>query len=682
MQTKSSNSGVTTTVLIVVGVLLVICCVIVLCLVVGLGYAGITLSGTASTMMPEILTEINQPTATPWPTLPQSSPDSPTEVPAQLGAQESLQTLNEMLVPVNDPIELADRLGGKQDVPVTFPDTNAPYKIGASKRFWVSNTDTNDNFQIDTTLRYLGDNIYFWIQDDVRYSGTELNKLARTFDQEIIPTDREFFGDEWNPGVDGDKRIYVLYAKGLGNSIAGYFSSADELHPDAHQFSNAHEMFLMSADNVGLGEDYIYGTMAHEFQHMIHWYQDKNEETWMNEGSSMLAEQINGYDTGGFDWEFVRDPDMQLTDWGGDIGENGPHYGASYLFLSYFLDRFGEDATKALVAHDENGFSSIDKVTQELGLTNPATGKPYTGIEQFVDWTVANYLNDPTAEDGRFAYTSYSPYAITADVELSECPATETADVSQFGTDYIEISCKGQYNLNFQGKAEVNLLPFAAPASGDYFYWSNMGDESNPRLSQTFDLTNVSGSATLDFKTWYDLEEDYDYVFLSATIDGQTWDILDSNTCTTANPSGNSYGCGWNGLSGGWINESVDLSAYVGQKVTLQFDYVTDAAVNGKGFTLDDFKLEAIGYTSDLENDAGGWKAEGFVRVQNTLPQTYAVTIIRQGSTTTVEQLSLNEFNEGNLEFEINAQVRNIVVVISGTSPITREKAAYQILID
>ena len=35
---------------------------------------------------------------------------------------------------------------------------------------------------------------------------------------------------------------------------------------------------MMNADNVSLDDPYIYGTMAHEFQHMIHWYRDRNEE--------------------------------------------------------------------------------------------------------------------------------------------------------------------------------------------------------------------------------------------------------------------------------------------------------------------------------------------------------------------------------------------------------------------
>ena len=128
-------------------------------------------------------------------------------------------------------------------------------------------------------------------------------------------------------------------------------------------------------------------------------------------------------------------------------------------------------------------------------------------------------------------------------------------------------------------------------------------------LERTFDLSQVSGSARLEFRAWYDLEEDYDYVFISASTDGENWQILNSRTCTTNNPSGNSYGCGWNGSSQGWIPESVDLSQFAGSVVKVRFDYVTDAAVNGNGMALDDFRMDAVGYTSDLETDKGGGRA-------------------------------------------------------------------------
>ena len=106
--------------------------------------------------------------------------------------------------------------------------------------------------------------------------------------------------------------------------------------------------------------------MAHEFQHMIHYYTDRNEESWMNEGFAVLAELLNKYDIGGFDYLFMQDPDLALTYWPGP-GQSGPNYGASFLYLDYFLNRFGEQATQALVANPDNGMDSVDRVLIDAG---------------------------------------------------------------------------------------------------------------------------------------------------------------------------------------------------------------------------------------------------------------------------------------------------------------------------
>lgn len=665
--------------IIAIVLILLVFCLCCLCLAA----AGVFIANVATNAEPSDFT-ITEPWFEPWNAEPTPEvtidPGTINLEPDQLAeAHETLEVLNENIVPINDPIDLVGRLGGKPGVPDTLIDENAPYNVGAQKDFWVSNTDTNENFQISATLQYVGDNIYFWIEDGVRFNQSDLDRLASTFDQEIIPTNREFFGQEWNPGVDGDSRFYVLYAGGLGNSLAGYFSSADELHPDAHPFSNAHEMFLLSSDNVPLNDSYIYGTMAHEFQHMIHWYQDKNEESWVNEGFSMLAEHVNGYDTGGFDWEYMRNTDMQLNDWGGDVGQNGPHYGASFLFMVYFLDRFGEDATKAFVSHDENGFASLDAVFAELNIQNPTTGKLYTGNEFFADWVVANMLQDTGIENQRYDYISYSPYSIDNTKTYYECPTSITGDVFQYGVDYLSLACPGSYTVEFAGSEVVSLLPFNHPSSGENFFWSNLGDESNMRLTREFDLSQVSGLVELRFNTWYNLEEDYDYAYISASVDGTNWDILDSQNCTSLNPSGNSYGCGWNGQSDGWIDEAVDLSQYAGEKVTVRIDYVTDAAVNGKGMAIDDLRLDAVGYASDLESDEGGWLAEGFVRVQNTLPQSFSVSVIHAGNQPKVEQYQLEAGEKLTLDVEIGNSFNEVILVISGTTPVTREKATYQV---
>ena len=63
---------------------------------------------------------------------------------------------------------------------------------------------------------------------------------------------------------------------------------------------------------------YTYGVLAHEFQHMIHWYRDRNESSWINEGFSELSTLLNGLDPGGFDYIYTSNPDLQLTDWPND----------------------------------------------------------------------------------------------------------------------------------------------------------------------------------------------------------------------------------------------------------------------------------------------------------------------------------------------------------------------------
>lgn len=593
---------------------------------------------------------------------------------------DTLNILNEAIVPINDPIELAERLGGKSGIPRTFTDPNAPYQIGDNKAFWVTNVDNQEVFRVHATVRYVGENSYFWIENKVQYEEADLIVLGDTFDQEIFPTTRAFFSSEWTPGVDNDPRIHILYAGGLGKSLAGYYSSADQLHPSAHEYSNAHEMFLINADNLKLWQTSIYSTLAHELQHMIQWHVDRNESTWLNEGFSMLAEFINGNHPGGFDRLYIQNTDLQLTDWGTNIGQNGPHYGATMLFTLYFYDRFGEEVTQALVADQNNGLESIDWVLSELDIQDPLTDQTMTAEDVFADWAVTNILGDPNILDGRFHYSIYpnAPLAAPSST-ITNCPTGPVShDIAQFGVNYLKIRCSGDYTLTFNGAITTELLP-VEPYSGQTYVWSNMGDHSNMYLQRRFDLTNVSRPVKMTYQTWYDLEKNYDYVFVSASVDEDNWQILNTASCTTENPSGNNYGCGLNGHSNGWIEETVDLSPYAGKEVTVRFDYVTDAAVNGDGMVIDDIRVDAINYFTDFEADSGGWYGEGFVRIQNTLPQFFRVTMITYGDQISVIPLTLDEYNHTTVDISIGADIESVVLVISGTTPYTRQRSIYQI---
>jgi immune inhibitor A len=597
---------------------------------------------------------------------------------------DTLQTLQNTFIPTNNALDLAYRLLGLDDISPTITTPDAYYTVGAKKSFWVGNND-NDNVQVQATLQYVTEHAYFWIEDGIRYQDRQLFALANAFEDQIYPTDRAFFGSEWSPGIDGDPHIYILYVRGIGDDNAGYFSSSDELPPQVNRFSNGHEMFLVNADNSYLDEIYTYGILAHEFQHMIQWYQDQNEASWVNEGFSELAVLLNHYYYGGFDALYTGEPDLQLNDWPDDSQEDTTaHYGASFLFMTYFLDSFGEETLKSLVTNPDNDLTGLDSTLRQINAIDPLTNETITADDFFQDWTVTNFLMDRSVADGRYAYRSYrgTPNAKVTESVYS-CPIdTITREVHQYGVDYIRFNCPGSHTIHFEGSILTHLLP-QDPHSGYFNFWSNKNDESDTMLTKTFDLTSIVGRLTLSYWTWFDIETGWDYAYLEASTDGEHWQMLKTPSGTSSDPQGNNYGWGYTGTSGGsssptWVHETVDLSPYAGQMLTLRFEYITDANVTGEGFLLDDIAIPEIDYSTDFELDDGGWQANGFARIQNILPQTYKLALISQGAAISVQNITLNPDTSADIPFTVGNGVDDVVLVVSGTTRFTRQLAPYR----
>lgn len=598
---------------------------------------------------------------------------NPTAAPqVQQVSTQALEAIRAMEIPVNDALDLAQRLLGLTSGEVRIPPSG-PFEVGAEKTFWVSNTDTNESFEIDAVLRQRGEHVYFWIESGLRFDQDAVDALTQTFDQEIYPTTRQFFGGEPNPGVDSDPRLHILYASDLGFGVAGLYSSADSAPTALNQYSNEHEMFLVNADVTGLDDPYTYGVLAHEFQHMIHWHQDRNEELWINEGLAELAAALNGYEDNGGYFAYLADPDLQLTDWP-VTGDTIPHYGASYLFSAYFYGRFGADLTRALVAHPANGLEGVATVLNEAGYD-------LSGDQVFMDWLVAAAIQDPDLLDGRYAYQGEWDFpSIRPDDSLSNCSGgAYEGQVHQYGVDALNLDCTGSYLLRLEGAPEVRVVP-AEPHSGQYMFWSNRNDESDMTLTKLFDFRSVWGVLTLEYWTWYDLEQDFDYAYVMASTDGENWELLAPSSSTRANPTGNNYGIGYNGASGDgpeWIHERVNISQYSGLRVWLRFEYITDAAVVGEGLLLDDIAIPEINYFTDFEQDDGGWDAAGFVRLTNRLPQIYRLAVLQPG-----EPPQLFEILPGQ-PFETLVQLaawpNESTLLVTATTPYTRQRAAYRI---
>ena len=654
---------------LVIGIIISLCCI---CVIVAgvLGYGYFTYSRSSPITDLPIFPGSNNVTSTPEPQIvrPYTTPNS----------GDTLEVLKNTVVPSGQQSEQVCRFSGICNIPDVMTESAVPHEMGETSMFWVTDLDANENKQIKATLQYMTPHVYFWVQNGVSYDTQEMKALIDTFENKIYPTNREFFGSEWSPGIDGDEHIYILYSGGLGSTVAGYFSSADLVHPLVNEFSNAHEMFLFNADNTPLGDESTYGVLAHEFQHMIHWNQDSDEATWMNEGLSELAALLNGYNPGGFDWLYINQPDLQLNDWSNAQGTNGPHYGASFLFTTYFLDRFGETATQTLIKDPANGFDGVDNVLKQINAIDPATGQLISSDDLFMDWAVTNLTLDASIGDGRYIYKNYPDATRGAATEtIINCPQGPlTRDVHQYGVDYIAIECTGDFTLSFTGSTVTKLLP-VNPYSGAYAFWSNKGDESDMTLTREFDFTNVSGPIEFSYQTWFDIEKDWDYLYLEVSEDGQSWQIMSTPSGTADDPMGNSYGWGYTGTTNGWVEETIDLSQYAGKKVFVRFEYITDGATNGEGFLLDDVSVEAAGYRSDFEADDGGWAAEGFARVQNVLPQTFRLALLLTGNSS-VKMIPLNEDQTAQIPLNLQPGEKAFLVV-SGTTRFTREIGTYQI---
>jgi immune inhibitor A len=670
MEIPTSNKNGNKTVLIWISVILGICCACVLITAaVGMvAYERVTQS--IGTIIPNFTLEPTIPTPEPVVTRP----------PTDAVPLDTLETLRNAIVPENDPYDLACRLQGICNVPETLDPPAEPLKAGAKQKFWIANSNTNEHFQIDATLLYITPHTYFWAEDGAQVNKNDLKALMDTFENKIYPTDREFFGSEWTPGVDGDPHIYVVYASNIGTTVAGYFSPSDSYNPKVSKYSNGHETYVLGTSQ-DLGDNYTYATLAHEFVHMIQFASDRNDVSWISEGFAELGAFLNGYDVGGADWLYSQDPDLQLTTW---VDSNSPdfsaHYGASFLYLAYYLDRFGEKATKALTANKENDITSVDDTLANLNITDAKTGKVITADDLLLDWAIAMFVQDKSIGDGRYTFHNYPDAPQTSATEtVSTCPTDPfSRSVHQYGIDYISIDCAGENTIHFEGSTVTGLLPVDAH-SGKYSFWSNRGDESSMTLTREFDFTNVTSPINFSYSTWYDIEKDWDYLYLEVSEDGKSWELIHTPSGTDTDPTGQNYGWGYTGKTDGWIEESVDLSAYAGKKVQVRFEYVTDAAVNGEGLLLDDVRVDAIGYTSDFEANDGGWDAKGFVRVENILPQTFRLAlIIEHNNEMTVQYIDVSTDQIADIPLSLESG-DTATLVITGTTRFTRESANYSI---
>ena len=164
------------------------------------------------------------------------------------------------------------------------------------------------------------------------------------------------------------------------------------------------------------------------------------------------------------------------------------------------------------------------------------------------------------------------------------------------------------------------------PAEGTKQWWSGSGDDLKNTLTRSVDLTGKS-AASLELKGWWDIEENYDYLYAEVSTDGgANWTQLDGTANGQAIPRDGADAPALSGVSGSYKDLVYSLDAYAGKKFDLRFRYLTDGGVAQKGFAADAISLKADGqplFTDNAEGDDNGWTTDGFSRIGESFTDNY-----------------------------------------------------------
>ncbi|MCT2591249.1 immune inhibitor A [Streptomyces sp. N2-109] len=175
-------------------------------------------------------------------------------------------------------------------------------------------------------------------------------------------------------------------------------------------------------------------------------------------------------------------------------------------------------------------------------------------------------------------------------------------------------------------KKEVTTT-ITKPAEGEQQWWSGSGDDLRNTLTRSVDLTGKTG-ATLDLQGWWDIEENYDYLYTEVSTDGgSNWTPLDGTVDGEPLPRDGGDRPALHGVSESYRDLSYPLDEYAGKKFDIRFRYLTDGGVAQQGFTADAISITADGekvLEDGAEGDSdNGWTKDGFSRIAESFTKSY-----------------------------------------------------------
>lgn len=335
------------------------------------------------------------------------------------------------------------------------------FVVGDTKNWWTYDMVNLDFVRVPSTCRAVGEHCYIFVEDamwdsTITQAGVDSVKIA--FDSKtpansnkgIYQMDTETFGNP--PDVDNDPKIIILILDiidgydGTGGYVAGYFHSHNEL-PASILGSNKAEIYYLDADPANLlsssGLQNGISTTAHEFQHMIHYNYDQNEETFVNEGLSMIAEVVCGFNMRE-QTSYANETNIYLFEWRGDDNVAVlSDYSRAALFTLYIKEQIGGDILKQIVQNTSNGIYGYNSALSQV---TPSTSLRFDDIVQ--NWFLANIVGD-TSINPAWGYTYSGIKKVVGIQNINPNVTNTTISVENLSSQYLRYKFGSDLKIYF-----------------------------------------------------------------------------------------------------------------------------------------------------------------------------------------------------------------------------------------
>ncbi len=340
-------------------------------------------------------------------------------------------------------------------------------KIGDRQTFKTFNFATNEWEETRAILTASGKNVYLYLEAGRSFEAAKQQRLISEFDEKIYPVTTRYFGHEARPGIDNDERITILLMdirdnfSESGTYTSGYFNRGDcylpgEIPEDVNLQSNCREMLYIDINPSDTESTEFFATIAHEFQHLIHFYHDSEEYDWLNEGCSQISTWLCGYGHPRQIEAYQQTPDNSLVAWA--PWNQVANYGQVYLWCYYVMNKFcGSDAERieffrALVDDQAKGMASFAKQFKE-------SGADFAGV--FTDFCIACFVNRPGLEPSVYSLgEDLNEYQLPATAFFDRLPLMYRNSVSIWGADLVKVKLGNdmkKLRVDFAG--DLNNLP-------------------------------------------------------------------------------------------------------------------------------------------------------------------------------------------------------------------------------